>query len=139
MSLQVEPSAADAAFTRYVVTAAKLVAPCVAAGDADAGFQWCLDELSRASLPHLLDDVRMAKSAHCLASGQTQRAIDVLLEFEQHSGPARAKAAANLSFLHLSAGNSAEAERYAVQAKEQDEYHVQVHLLHTSFGNRPAQ
>ena len=126
--MQTDQSASQAAFARYVVTAVKLMAPRISGGDADAAFQWCLDELNRAKLPHLADDVLMAKSAHCLATGRTQRAIDVLLEFEQHSSRARAKAAANLAFLHLSAGNAADAERYAQQAKDQDEYHAQVRV-----------
>jgi intraflagellar transport protein 88 len=111
---------------RYVVTAAKLVAPRICPGDAAAasGFQWCMDELSRAQLHHLVDDVLMAKAAHSLP-GDVDAAVDVFKQFERHSGATRAKAASNLSFLYLLEGNVAEAERYATMAKDRDEYHVQ--------------
>jgi intraflagellar transport protein 88 len=110
----------------YIVTAAKLVAPRINPGDPDAGFQWCMDELGRAKLPHFVDDVLMAKSAHCLAVSEVDKAIEVLKLFEKHSGASRTKAAANLSFLYLLEGNIAESERYAMLATEQDEFHVQV-------------
>ena len=113
------------AAARYVVQAAKLVAPRIDAAGAEAGFAWCADEVTRAGLPALAHDVLMAQAAHCLAAGDTERAIAVLRGFEKRSGAARTKAATNLSFLYLLEGDVAEAERYATMAKEQDEYQTQ--------------
>ena len=110
---------------RYIVTAAKLVAPRIFPGDSDAGFQWCIDELTRAKRPQLVDSVLMAKAAHALPD-DVDKAVAVFKQFERASGASRTKAASNLSFLYLLEGKLDEAERYACMAKEHDEYHVQV-------------
>ena len=113
------------ALARRVVAAAKLVAPRVFPADAAAGWQWCMDEVVRAKLPQLADDVLMAKAASCLP-GNVDEAVTVFKQFERHRGSTRTKAASNLSFLYLLEGNVGEAERYAELAKEHDEHHVQV-------------
>lgn len=126
--MQEHERGAQRAAARYVVLAAKLVAPRVDAAGAEAGFHWCADEAARVGLPAAARDVAMARAAHCLAAGDTERAVEALRGFEKQSGAARTKAATNLSFLYLLEGNVDEAERYAVMAKEQDEYQTQVPL-----------
>jgi intraflagellar transport protein 88 len=112
--------------TTYVVAAAKLVAPRLQPGNANAGFQWCLDELTKAKLPRIVRDVMMAKATYFLTSGAIDQAVSVLKQFERYGGDMRVKAATNLSFLYLLEGNLDEAERYAHLAISHDEYHVQV-------------
>jgi hypothetical protein len=112
--------------SKYIVMAAKIVAPRINPSSTEAGFQWCMDEVMRAKLPQFAHGVLMAKAAHFLAAGEMDKAVTVLKQCEKHSGAARTRAATNLSFIYLLEGNVDEAERYGNMAKQNDEYHTQV-------------
>ena len=111
--------------SHLVLTAAKLIAPRLEPGDAEAGFQWCLDELFKAKLVQLGHDVMMAKATYFLTTAEIDKAARVLKQFEKHGGSMRVKAATNLSFLYLVEGDVMEAQRYANLALSHDESHVQ--------------
>jgi hypothetical protein len=124
--VQEKLDAASVLMSKYIVMAAKIVAPRINPSSTEAGFQWCMDEVMRAKLPEFAHGVLMAKAAHFLAAGEMDKAVTVLKQFEKHSGAARTRAATNLSFIYLLEGNIDEAERYANMAKQNDEYHTQV-------------
>jgi intraflagellar transport protein 88 len=132
--MQEKLHAAPESMSKYIVMAAKLVAPRINPSSTEAGFHWCMEEVMRAKLPEFAHGVLMAKAAHFLAAGQMDKAVEVLKQFEKHSGAARTKAATNLSFIYLLEGNITEAERYANLAKQNDEYHTQVKASHLQCG-----
>ena len=97
----------------YILTAARLIAPWVLAGGWERGYEWCREQLVAAAYSSLAGEVQLARAAEHLRRRQYGEAMGLLRELERCDSKQRARAALNLSALHLLEGQLEAAGAYA--------------------------
>ncbi|KAJ3304292.1 Intraflagellar transport protein 88 [Kappamyces sp. JEL0829] len=106
---------------RYILLAAKLVAPNIDA-NFSAGYDWMVDILKASSNAHMASEIEIAKSVQYLKTKDFQKAIECLKEFEKKDQNLVGTAATNLSFLYYLDGDLKNSEHYCDVAIEHDRY-----------------
>lgn len=109
------------AANRYILLAAKLVAPSIES-DFSMGYDWMVDVLKASSNAHMAPELEIAKSVQYLKTKEFQKAIECLKEFEKKDKSLVGTAATNLSFLYYLDGDYKNSEHYADVAIENDRY-----------------
>ena len=109
------------AANRYILMAAKLVAPSIEPNFSN-GFDWMVDVIKASSNAHMASELEIAKSVQYLKSKDFQKAIECLKEFEKKDQKLVGTAATNLSFLYYLDGDLKNSEHYADVAIEHDRY-----------------
>ena len=106
---------------RYIILAAKLVAPSIDPNFSD-GFDWMIEVLKASSNSHMASELEIAKSVQYLKSKDFQKAIECLKDFEKKDQKLVGTAATNLSFLYFLDNDLKNSEHYANVAIEHDRY-----------------
>lgn len=104
----------------YILTAARTIAPHLYPGSWARGFEWCREQLAAAGYATLASEVQLARANEHLAQREYAAAVGLLKEFEQADSKQRARAAVNLSTLHLLEGQLEAAGGYAEYCCEAD-------------------
>ena len=110
-----------AAANRYILLAAKLVAPAIES-DIAAGYDWMVTLLKTSSNAAMAPDLEIAKSIQYLKSKEFQKAIDCLKGLEKKDKNFVGTASTNLSFLYYLDKDYENSEHYANVAIENDRY-----------------
>lgn len=104
----------------YILTAARTIAPHLHPGSWARGFEWCREQLAAAGYATLASEVQLARANEHLAQREYAAAVGLLKEFERADSKQRARAAVNLSTLHLLEGQLEAAGGYAEYCCEAD-------------------
>ncbi|CAM9370847.1 unnamed protein product, partial [Heterosigma akashiwo] len=109
---------------RYILHAAKLIAPKLGAPDDwEAGYRWVADALKPDFEP-LASQIELEKALRFLKEKDFDRAIEVMKSFEKKDQNLKAMAATNLSFMYFLEHEYEQADRYADLAIKQDRYNA---------------
>ena len=119
-TLQAELQAKQAEADGFILTAARLIAPLLHEGSWARGFDWCREQLTAASCGALASEVQLARANQHLGRKEDAAAVTLLKEFERSDSKQRARAAVNLSTLHLLEGQLEAAGGYADYCCEAD-------------------
>ncbi|TNN03589.1 hypothetical protein fugu_000618 [Takifugu bimaculatus] len=106
---------------KYIMTAAKLIAPAIETTFA-AGFDWSVDVVKSSQYTDLADDLEIIKAVTYLRQKDFNQAIETLKTFEKKDTRAKSTAGTNLSFLYFLEEDYEQAERYADVAMSTDRY-----------------
>uniref|UniRef100_H3DE04 Intraflagellar transport 88 homolog n=1 Tax=Tetraodon nigroviridis TaxID=99883 RepID=H3DE04_TETNG len=106
---------------KYIMTAAKLIAPAIETSFA-AGFDWCVDVVKSSQYTELADDLEIIKAVTYLRQKDFNQAVETLKTFEKKDTRAKSTAGTNLSFLYFLEEDYEQAERYADVAMSADRY-----------------
>uniref|UniRef100_A0A8C4WWF6 Intraflagellar transport 88 homolog n=1 Tax=Eptatretus burgeri TaxID=7764 RepID=A0A8C4WWF6_EPTBU len=104
---------------RFIVTAARLIAPAIGSSLAD-GYDWCVEMLRGSQYIELVNDLEINK-AITLVSLLFQ-AVEILKSIEKKDTRVKSVAATNLSFFYFLRNDLTSAERYADTAMNTDRY-----------------
>jgi len=104
----------------YILTAARSIAPQLHPSSWARGFEWCREQLAAAGYAALASEVQLARANEHLAQREYAAAVGLLKEFEKADSKQRARAAVNLSTLHLLEGQLEAAGGYAQFCCEAD-------------------
>ncbi|CAG08235.1 unnamed protein product [Tetraodon nigroviridis] len=85
---------------KYIMTAAKLIAPAIETSFA-AGFDWCVDVVKSSQYTELADDLEIIKAVTYLRQKDFNQAVETLKTFEKKDTRAKSTAGTNLSFLYF--------------------------------------
>ncbi|XP_028289429.1 intraflagellar transport protein 88 homolog isoform X2 [Parambassis ranga] len=106
---------------RYIMTAAKLIAPAIETSFA-SGFDWCVDMMKSSQYVELANDLEINKAITYLRQKDFNQAVETLKTFEKKDSRVKSAAATNLSFFYLLEKDYDQAERYADLAMNADRY-----------------
>ncbi|XP_040004867.1 intraflagellar transport protein 88 homolog isoform X3 [Xiphias gladius] len=108
---------------RYIMTAAKLIAPSIETSFA-AGFDWCVDMVKSSQYVELANDLEINKAITYLRQKDFNQveAVETLKTFEKKDSRVKSAAATNLSFLYFLEKDYDQADRYADLAMNADRY-----------------
>ncbi|XP_034429559.1 intraflagellar transport protein 88 homolog isoform X5 [Hippoglossus hippoglossus] len=108
---------------KYIMTAAKLIAPTIETSFA-TGFDWCVDMVKSSQYVELANDLEINKAITYLRQKDFNQveAVETLKTFEKKDSRVKSAAATNLSFLHFLEKEYEQAERYADLAMTADRY-----------------
>ncbi|XP_062258542.1 intraflagellar transport protein 88 homolog isoform X1 [Platichthys flesus] len=106
---------------KYIMTAAKLIAPTIETTFA-TGFDWCVDMVKSSQYVELANDLEINKAITYLRQKDFNQAVETLKTFEKKDSRVKSAAATNLSFLHFLEKEYEQAERYADLAMNADRY-----------------
>ncbi|XP_048834730.1 intraflagellar transport protein 88 homolog isoform X2 [Brienomyrus brachyistius] len=106
---------------KYIMTAAKLIAPAVEASFA-AGFDWCVEMVKSSQYVELANDLEISKAITYLRQKEFNQAVETLKMFEKKDTRVKSAAATNLSFLYFLEKDYDQADRYADLAMMADRY-----------------
>nr|XP_057939067.1 intraflagellar transport protein 88 homolog isoform X2 [Doryrhamphus excisus] len=106
---------------KYVMTAAKLIAPAIEASFA-AGFDWCVDMVKSSQYIDLANDLEINKAITYLRQKDFNQAVAILKTFEKKDSRVKSAASTNLSALFFLEKDYEQAERYADLAMIADRY-----------------
>ncbi|KAJ3325914.1 Intraflagellar transport protein 88 [Boothiomyces sp. JEL0866] len=106
---------------RYIILAAKLVAPSIEA-NFSAGYDWMVEVLKASSNNNMASELEIAKSVQYLKTKDFQQALESLKAFEKKDQKLVGTASTNLSFLYFLEGDYKNSEYYADIAIEHDRY-----------------
>eukprot|EP00842_Homolaphlyctis_polyrhiza_P000412 jgi/Hompol1/1371/HPOL_005581-RA len=117
---------------RYIILAAKLIAPSIDA-TFTVGYDWIIETLkSSSSNSEMASELEIAKSIQYLKTKDFTQAIESLKTFEKKDAKLVGTAATNLSFLYYLEGDYKQSEKYADIAIEHDRYNAKAQ---TNRGN----
>ncbi|XP_077473984.1 intraflagellar transport protein 88 homolog isoform X1 [Stigmatopora argus] len=106
---------------KYVMTAAKLIAPVIESSFA-AGFDWCVDMVKGSQYVELANDLEINKAITYLRQKDFNQAVAILKTFEKKESRVKSAASTNLSALFFLEKDYEQAERYADLAMIADRY-----------------
>ncbi|XP_030613371.1 intraflagellar transport protein 88 homolog isoform X3 [Archocentrus centrarchus] len=106
---------------KYIMTAAKLIAPAIETSFA-AGFDWCVDMLKSSQYVELANDLEISKAMTHLRLKDFNQAVETLKTFEKKDSRVKSTAATNLSCIYFLEKDYDQAERYADLAMNADRY-----------------
>nr|XP_061799203.1 intraflagellar transport protein 88 homolog isoform X2 [Nerophis lumbriciformis] len=106
---------------KYVMTAAKLIAPVIESSFA-AGFDWCVDMVKNSQYVELANDLEINKAITYLRQKDFNQAVAILKTFEKKESRVKSAASTNLSALFFLEKDYEQAERYADLAMIADRY-----------------
>ncbi|XP_061648469.1 intraflagellar transport protein 88 homolog isoform X1 [Phyllopteryx taeniolatus] len=106
---------------KYVMTAAKLIAPVIESSFA-AGFDWCVDMVKSSQYVELANDLEINKAITYLRQKDFNQAVAILKTFEKKESRVKSAASTNLSALFFLEKDYEQAERYADLAMIADRY-----------------
>ncbi|KAJ3333439.1 Intraflagellar transport protein 88 [Blyttiomyces sp. JEL0837] len=116
---------------RYIVLAAKLVAPNIES-HFSSGFDTVTELIKTSPHGEIASELEIAKAIQFLKTKDFAKAIETLKSFEKKDQKLVGTAAINLSFLYFLEGESKQAEKYAELATNTDRYNAKAL---TNFGN----
>uniref|UniRef100_UPI00358E98C6 intraflagellar transport protein 88 homolog isoform X2 n=1 Tax=Myxine glutinosa TaxID=7769 RepID=UPI00358E98C6 len=106
---------------RFIVTAARLIAPAIGSSLAD-GYDWCVEMLRGSQYMELVNDLEINKAVAILKHGDCEQAVEILKSIEKKDTRVKSVAATNLSFFYFLRNDLSSAERYADTAMNTDRY-----------------
>uniref|UniRef100_A0A3P8U457 Intraflagellar transport protein 88 homolog n=1 Tax=Amphiprion percula TaxID=161767 RepID=A0A3P8U457_AMPPE len=106
---------------KYIMTAAKLIAPAIETSFA-TGFDWCVDMVKSSQYVELANDLEINKAITYLRQKDFNQAVETLKTFEKKDSRVKSAAATNLSFLYFLEKDYDQADRYADLAMNADRY-----------------
>ncbi|KAM7380111.1 hypothetical protein PAMP_003427 [Pampus punctatissimus] len=106
---------------KYIMTAAKLIAPAIETSFA-TGFDWCVDMVKSSQYVELANDLEINKAITYLRQKDFNQAVETLKTFEKKDSRVKSAAATNLSFLYFLEKDYDHADRYADLAMNADRY-----------------
>ncbi|XP_061696941.1 intraflagellar transport protein 88 homolog isoform X2 [Syngnathoides biaculeatus] len=106
---------------KYVMTAAKLIAPAIESSFA-SGFDWCVDMVKSSQFVELANDLEINKAITYLRQKDFNQAVTILKTFEKKESRVKSAASTNLSALFFLEKDYEQAERYADLAMIADRY-----------------
>ncbi|XP_040057560.2 intraflagellar transport protein 88 homolog isoform X1 [Gasterosteus aculeatus] len=106
---------------KYIMTAAKLIAPAIETSFA-TGFDWCVDMVKSSQYVELANDLEINKAISYLRQKDFNQAVETLKTFEKKDSRVKSAAATNLSFLYFLEKDYEQADRYADLAMTADRY-----------------
>lgn len=114
-------------FLYYIMTAARLIAPCLDK-DWQVGYDYLIDQLRHFEMRepscHLASELEMCKCLNYLKYKRYQDAIAGLKAFEKKDKTLRAKAATNLAYLYFLEGEYENGEKYIDLSLDVDQYNA---------------
>nr|DBA32669.1 TPA: hypothetical protein GDO54_000444 [Pyxicephalus adspersus] len=116
---------------KYIMTAAKLIAP-VIENSFDAGYDWCVDAVKTSQYVELANDLEINKAITYLRQKNFSQAVETLKMFEKKDSRVKSAAATNLSFLYFLENEPTQADLYSDLAVAADRYNP---LALTNKGN----
>ncbi|XP_023259037.1 intraflagellar transport protein 88 homolog isoform X3 [Seriola lalandi dorsalis] len=108
---------------KYIMTAAKLIAPAIETSFA-TGFDWCVDMVKSSQYVELANDLEINKAITYLRQRDFNQveAVETLKTFEKKDSRVKSAAATNLSFLYFLEKDYDQADRYSDLAMNADRY-----------------
>ncbi|XP_035994840.1 intraflagellar transport protein 88 homolog isoform X3 [Fundulus heteroclitus] len=108
---------------KYIMTAAKLIAPAIETSFA-SGFDWCVDMVKSSKYVELANDLEINKAITYLRQKDFNQveAVETLKTFEKKDSRVKSAAATNLSFFYFLEKDYDQADRYADLATSADRY-----------------
>ncbi|XP_030417456.1 intraflagellar transport protein 88 homolog isoform X1 [Gopherus evgoodei] len=109
---------------KYIMTAAKLIAPAIETSFA-IGYDWCVEVVKASHYVELANDLEINKAITYLRQKdfyQYEEAVETLKMFEKKDSRVKSAAATNLSFLYYLENELAQAANYADLAVNSDRY-----------------
>ncbi|XP_068123033.1 intraflagellar transport protein 88 homolog isoform X2 [Hyperolius riggenbachi] len=106
---------------KYIMTAAKLIAP-VIESSFDAGYDWCVDVVKTSQYVELANDLEINKAITYLRQKNFTQAVETLKMFEKKDSRVKSAAATNLSFLYFLENEPTQGDLYADLAVASDRY-----------------
>ncbi|ETE73657.1 Intraflagellar transport protein 88-like protein [Ophiophagus hannah] len=85
---------------KYIMTAAKLIAPAIETSFA-VGYDWCVEMVKTSQYVELANDLEINKAITYLRQKDFNQAVDTLKMFEKKDSRVKSAAATNLSFLYF--------------------------------------
>lgn len=113
---------------KYIIMAAKLIAPVVEGGNISAGFDYVVDTLRVTKNKDLASELEISKALTYMKNKEIEKAISTLKEFEKRDEGITASAATNLSFLYFLEGEYKLADKYATIATKADRYNAKAYV-----------
>ncbi|KAM5335166.1 intraflagellar transport protein 88 homolog isoform 4-T4 [Glossophaga mutica] len=106
---------------KYIMTAAKLIAPVIETSFA-VGYDWCVEVVKASQYIELANDLEINKAITYLRQKDFNQAVETLKMFEKKDSRVKSAAATNLSFLYYLENEFAQASSYADLAVSSDRY-----------------
>ncbi|KAM4795326.1 intraflagellar transport protein 88 homolog isoform 2-T2 [Rhinophrynus dorsalis] len=106
---------------KYIMTAAKLIAPAIESSFAD-GYDWCVEVVKASPYVELANDLEINKAITYLRQKDFTQAVETLKMFEKKDSRVKSAAATNLSFLYFLENEYTQADLYADLAVASDRY-----------------
>lgn len=106
---------------KYIMTAAKLIAPAIESSFA-VGFDWCVEMVKNSQYVELANDLEINKAITYLRQKDFNKAVETLKTFEKKDSRVKSAAATNLSCLYFLERDFEQADRYADLAMNADRY-----------------
>ncbi|XP_043929126.1 intraflagellar transport protein 88 homolog [Protopterus annectens] len=106
---------------RFIMTAAKLIAPAIETSFA-AGYDWCVEMVKTSQYVELANDLEINKAITYLRQKDFNQAVETLKMFEKKESRVKSAAATNLSFLYFLENEIVQADSYADVAINSDRY-----------------
>ena len=109
---------------KYILTAARLIAPKVVPSKEIEGYNWVVSHLASHGFMELASQMDMAKALEFLSQKDFKSAVSCLKGFEKKQEELKASAATNLSFLYFLEDDIKNAEKYGKMATDVDRYNA---------------
>ncbi|XP_008106195.1 intraflagellar transport protein 88 homolog isoform X2 [Anolis carolinensis] len=106
---------------KYIMTAAKLIAPAIETSFA-VGYDWCVDVVKTSQYVELANDLEINKAITYLRQKDFNQAVETLKMFEKKDSRVKSAAATNLSFLYFLENEVTQASTYSDLAVNTDRY-----------------
>ncbi|XP_077154487.1 intraflagellar transport protein 88 homolog isoform X2 [Ranitomeya variabilis] len=106
---------------KYIMTAAKLIAPVIETSF-DVGYDWCVEVVKTSQYVELANDLEINKAITFLKQKNFTQAVETLKMFEKKDSRVKSAAATNLSFLYFLEKDYSQADLYADLAVTADRY-----------------
>lgn len=106
---------------KYIMTAAKLIAPAIESSFA-VGLDWCVEMVKNSQYVELANDLELNKAITYLRQKDFHKAVETLKTFEKKDSRVKSAAATNLSGLYFLEKDLEQADRYADLAMSADRY-----------------
>uniref|UniRef100_A0A8C0E5A9 Intraflagellar transport protein 88 homolog n=1 Tax=Balaenoptera musculus TaxID=9771 RepID=A0A8C0E5A9_BALMU len=106
---------------KYIMTAAKLIAPVIETSFA-VGYDWCVEVVKASQYVELANDLEINKAITYLRQKDFNQAVETLKMLKKKDSSVKSAAATNLSFLYYLENEFAQASSYADLAVNSDRY-----------------
>ncbi len=109
---------------RFIVQAAKLIAPVIEDNDEIQGLEWVIEQLKNSRFPEIESEMEICKAMAYLKRKQIDKSIQTLKSFEKKDQSLMARAAGNISFLYFLEQDYKNSEHYSDLALNHDRYNA---------------